>query len=183
MRITLVRNATLIVELAGKRILVDPMLDDAGVRPPIEGTANPVRNPTVPLPFPAEDVVAGIDAVIVTHRHRDHLDARAEQLLAARRARLLPAGGRGGAPRARSRRPPGRVRDRVGRARDRAHGGPPRVRDGSPSCSRRSAASSSTTSTSPGTPSGTRASPRRSTSTGRASPSSTRAARSSSKAG
>ena len=81
MRITLVRNATLIVELAGSRILVDPMLDDAGVRPPIEGTANPVRNPTVPLPFTAEDVVAGIDAVIVTHRHRDHLDARAEQLL------------------------------------------------------------------------------------------------------
>ncbi len=81
MRITLVRNATLIVELAGSRILVDPMLDDAGVRPPIEGTANPVPNPTVPLPFTAEDVVAGIDAVIVTHRHRDHLDARAEQLL------------------------------------------------------------------------------------------------------
>lgn len=81
MRVTLVRNATLIVEIAGKRILVDPMLDDVGARPPIEGTRNQVANPTVPLPFPAEEVVQGLDAVIVTHRHRDHLDTRGEELL------------------------------------------------------------------------------------------------------
>jgi L-ascorbate metabolism protein UlaG (beta-lactamase superfamily) len=56
---TLVRNATLILELSGRRILVDPMLDPAGARPPIEGTANPVRNPTVELPFQAEEVVRG----------------------------------------------------------------------------------------------------------------------------
>jgi L-ascorbate metabolism protein UlaG (beta-lactamase superfamily) len=80
-RLTLVRNATVIVEIAGKRILVDPMLDDAGARPPIDGTRNAVPNPTVALPFPAEDVVAGLDAVIVTHRHRDHLDGRGEELV------------------------------------------------------------------------------------------------------
>jgi len=80
-RITLVRNATLIVEVAGRRLLVDPMLDDAGARPPIEGTRNPVANPTTPLPFPAKDVVRGLDAVIVTHRHRDHLDTRGEELV------------------------------------------------------------------------------------------------------
>jgi L-ascorbate metabolism protein UlaG (beta-lactamase superfamily) len=57
------------------------MLDDAGARPPIEQTANQVRNPTVPLPFPAEELVRGLDAVMVTHRHRDHLDSRAEELL------------------------------------------------------------------------------------------------------
>jgi L-ascorbate metabolism protein UlaG (beta-lactamase superfamily) len=80
-RLTLVRSATVILELAGSRILVDPMLDDVGARPPIGGTANPVPNPTVPLPFPAEEVVRGLDAVLVTHRHKDHLDARAEELL------------------------------------------------------------------------------------------------------
>ena len=80
-RLTLVRNATLLVELAGKRLLVDPMLDDAGSRPPVENTKDPVANPTVPLPFPAEEVVRGVDAVVVTHRHRDHLDTRAEELL------------------------------------------------------------------------------------------------------
>ena len=81
MRITLIRSATIVVEVAGRRILVDPMLDDVGARPPIEQTRNQVRNPTAPLPFPAEDVVRGLDAVIVTHRHRDHLDAKAEELL------------------------------------------------------------------------------------------------------
>ena len=81
MRLTLVRSATVILEPAGRRILVDPMLDDAGARPPVANTANPVRNPTVPLPFPAEEIVRGLDAVIVTHRHRDHLDGRAEELL------------------------------------------------------------------------------------------------------
>ena len=81
MELTLVRNATLLLELAGKRVLVDPMLDDEGARPPIEGTRNPVPNPTAPLPMPAEEVVAGLDAVIVTHRHRDHMDGTAEELL------------------------------------------------------------------------------------------------------
>jgi L-ascorbate metabolism protein UlaG (beta-lactamase superfamily) len=80
-RITLIRSATVIVEIAGKRILVDPMLDDAGTRPPIENTRNQVANPTAPLPFPAEEVVRDLDAVIVTHRHRDHLDTRGEELL------------------------------------------------------------------------------------------------------
>jgi len=80
-RLTLVRNATLVVEVADRRILVDPMFDDVGARPPIEGTRNPIANPTAPLPFPAEDVVLGVDAVFVTHRHRDHLDATAEKLL------------------------------------------------------------------------------------------------------
>jgi L-ascorbate metabolism protein UlaG (beta-lactamase superfamily) len=80
-RVTLVRNATLLLELAGKRLLVDPMLDDAGARPPIANTRSPVRNPTVPLPWPAEDVVRDLDAVVVTHRHQDHFDHHAEQLV------------------------------------------------------------------------------------------------------
>ena len=81
MNVTLVRNATMVLELAERRILVDPMLDPAGARPPIEQTANPVRNPTVDLPFPAEKVVSGLDAVLVTHCHKDHLDETAERLL------------------------------------------------------------------------------------------------------
>jgi L-ascorbate metabolism protein UlaG (beta-lactamase superfamily) len=40
-----------------------------------------VPNPTVGLPFPAEEVVRGVDAVLVTHRHRDHFDGTAERLL------------------------------------------------------------------------------------------------------
>ena len=81
MQLTLVRNATLILDLGGKRIVVDPMLDEPGARAPIEGTVPQVRNPTVPLPFPADEVVRNLDAVIVTHLHRDHLDSRGEELL------------------------------------------------------------------------------------------------------
>jgi L-ascorbate metabolism protein UlaG (beta-lactamase superfamily) len=81
MKITLVRHATLLLELRGRRLLVDPQLDPKGARPPIPNTPNPRPNPLVPLPAPAEDVVAGVDAVIVTHLHADHLDGTAERLL------------------------------------------------------------------------------------------------------
>jgi L-ascorbate metabolism protein UlaG (beta-lactamase superfamily) len=79
--ITLVRNATLLVELGGRRLLVDPMLDDVGARPPVENTANQRRNPLVPLPLPVEQIVHGLDAVLVTHLHQDHFDSKAAELL------------------------------------------------------------------------------------------------------
>jgi L-ascorbate metabolism protein UlaG (beta-lactamase superfamily) len=71
----------LILEVEGRKLLVDPMLDHVGARPPVPNTANQVPNPTVPLPFPADEIVRGLDAVLVTHRHRDHFDARAEELV------------------------------------------------------------------------------------------------------
>jgi L-ascorbate metabolism protein UlaG (beta-lactamase superfamily) len=80
-QLTLVRHATLIVELEGRRFLVDPMLDDAGTGPPIEDTPNQVPNPLVPLPMPAEDVVRDLGAVIITHLHEDHFDEKAARLL------------------------------------------------------------------------------------------------------
>ena len=81
MKLTLVRHATLVLETSGKRVLIDPMLDDAGARPPIEDTENDLRNPLVPLPVPAAEVVAGIDGVVVTHLHQDHFDDTAAALL------------------------------------------------------------------------------------------------------
>ena len=81
MHLRLIRNATLRLELGGRQLLVDPMLDPAGARPPVEDTENDRRNPLVELPEPAEVVVAGIDAVLVTHMHRDHFDDTAAALL------------------------------------------------------------------------------------------------------
>jgi L-ascorbate metabolism protein UlaG (beta-lactamase superfamily) len=80
-KITLVRHATLLLQLDGRRLLVDPQLDPQGARPPIDNTPDPRPNPMVPLPVPAEEVVRGVDAVLVTHLHRDHLDETAERLL------------------------------------------------------------------------------------------------------
>jgi L-ascorbate metabolism protein UlaG (beta-lactamase superfamily) len=81
MRLRLIRHATLLVRLAGRTVLVDPMLDPAGARPPVENTANQVRNPLVELPEPAEIVVRGLSGVLVTHLHQDHFDGTAADLL------------------------------------------------------------------------------------------------------
>ena len=81
MRLRLIRHATVLVKAAGRCVLVDPMLDPAGARDPIEDTANQVRNPLVELPEPAEVVAGGLDAIVVTHLHEDHLDAEAIRLL------------------------------------------------------------------------------------------------------
>jgi L-ascorbate metabolism protein UlaG (beta-lactamase superfamily) len=81
MRLTLVRHATLLLEIEGRRVLVEPMLDEAGAREPVEGSPRPRRNPLVPLPFPAEEVVRGLDGVIVTHLHQDHFDETGARLV------------------------------------------------------------------------------------------------------
>jgi L-ascorbate metabolism protein UlaG (beta-lactamase superfamily) len=80
-RLRLIRHATVVLSTGGKTILVDPMLDPAGARPPVENTPNQRRNPLVELPEPAEVAVQGIDAVLVTHLHQDHLDSAAIRLL------------------------------------------------------------------------------------------------------
>lgn len=75
MRLTLLRHSTLVVEFGGRRLMVDPMLDAPNARGPVRGTPNERPNPLVPLPVSAEDAVAGIEAVLLTHTHVDHLDA------------------------------------------------------------------------------------------------------------
>jgi L-ascorbate metabolism protein UlaG (beta-lactamase superfamily) len=83
MRLRLIRHATLLVELGGRRLLIDPMLDPAGARPPVANTANDRRNPLVDLPTTPDEVAREADAVLVTHLHADHLDDTAVRLLAA----------------------------------------------------------------------------------------------------
>jgi L-ascorbate metabolism protein UlaG (beta-lactamase superfamily) len=80
-KLTLIRSATLRLEVAGHTLLVDPQLDPAGARDAVPNTPNPRRNPLVDLPQPAETVVAGVDAVLLTHLHQDHWDATARELL------------------------------------------------------------------------------------------------------
>ncbi len=81
MQITLVRHATLLVDFADHRLLVDPMLSEAGAMDPVPNAADDRRIPLVDLPLPAPDLLAGVDAILLTHLHRDHFDAAAVSLL------------------------------------------------------------------------------------------------------
>src|SRR6476646_4877290 len=86
MRITLLRNATLLVEGAGQRLVVDPSLGPPGRRPPLSLIrSRPRLNPTAPLPEGSHDLLAGITGALVTHfrfGHADHLDRQGRRLLA-----------------------------------------------------------------------------------------------------
>ncbi len=75
MKITQVRNATLLIHYAGIRFLIDPMLAPKGAYPGFEGMANShLRNPLVELPLPMVTLLE-VDAVIVTHDHLDHWES------------------------------------------------------------------------------------------------------------
>jgi len=78
MEIQLIRNATLRVRYNGRLFLIDPFLGDKGTIPSFGGIA---PNPTVDLPMPSEDVIAGIEMVTVSHLHADHFDEPAQALL------------------------------------------------------------------------------------------------------
>src|SRR5690348_5291197 len=82
--VRLIRHATLQLELGGRRLLVDPMLGPAEAGPPIDNTPNQRPNPLVDLPQPPEVVLAWAQAVLVTHRHADHLDPVAARLIGDR---------------------------------------------------------------------------------------------------
>ncbi|MFQ2175326.1 MBL fold metallo-hydrolase [Aeromonas media] len=77
-----VRNATVKITYAGTTFLIDPMLAKQGAYPGFEGTyRSNLRNPLVELPESAENVISGVDAVIVTHTHLDHWDDAAQKAL------------------------------------------------------------------------------------------------------
>ncbi len=78
MQIQLIRNATLRLQYAGLQLLTDPYLAAKHSRPSFTGKS---PNPLVELPIPPEEVIAGVDGVLVSHLHSDHFDPAARDLL------------------------------------------------------------------------------------------------------
>ncbi len=75
MDVRLIRNATLRLRYGARDILIDPMLSVRhAIRPMGDATE---RNPTVDLPCSIDDVLAGVDTVLVSHLHPDHFDEAA----------------------------------------------------------------------------------------------------------
>ena len=79
MQFTQIRSATVKVDFAGKKFLIDPMLSDKGTYPGFPGSVNShLMWPTVELPVPVSDLL-DVDAVILTHLHPDHWDDAATE--------------------------------------------------------------------------------------------------------
>ncbi len=78
MKLQLIRNATLLLEYGGSRLLIDPML---GGKHQFRSFAGIEENPTVGMPIPAKDVIANIDGVLLTHLHPDHFDELAQTII------------------------------------------------------------------------------------------------------
>lgn len=77
-----IRNATVKISYADTTFLIDPMLARKGSYPGFENTyRSELRNPLVELPLSTDEVIKGVDAVIVTHTHLDHWDDAAQKLL------------------------------------------------------------------------------------------------------
>ena len=78
MKIQLIRNATMKINYAGQTVLTDPMLSPKDA---IDSFAGVARNPTVELPLPVEQILDGVDGVLVSHGHPDHFDSAASAAL------------------------------------------------------------------------------------------------------
>ncbi len=90
MKITQLRNATVVLEIGAHRILVDPMLAPKDALPPLKFLNYRQRNPTVDLPLLTGAILESVTHCLITHcqkGHFDHLDRAGKQWL---RARQIP---------------------------------------------------------------------------------------------
>lgn len=65
------------IECAGKHFLIDPWFQKKGTGmsvPSPDPEKAKIQSPTTELPFPVEQIMEGIDTMIVTHIHPDHFD-------------------------------------------------------------------------------------------------------------
>jgi L-ascorbate metabolism protein UlaG (beta-lactamase superfamily) len=92
MKITQLRNATIIVETGAFNILVDPMLAPKGALPPLKFLGERLRNPLVDLPVQADFMLESVTHCLITHcqkGHFDHLDRAGTRWLRERQIPII----------------------------------------------------------------------------------------------
>jgi L-ascorbate metabolism protein UlaG (beta-lactamase superfamily) len=93
MRITQLRNATIVVHIGADNILVDPMLAPKDALPPLRLLdGRRLRNPTVELPASAQAALDGVTHCLITHcqkGHFDHLDRAGKHWLRERQSPVI----------------------------------------------------------------------------------------------
>ncbi len=78
MNLRLIRNATLVLDYAGQRLLIDPYFAPRHSLPSYTGRS---PNPLVELPLTTDEILDGVEWVIVSHLHSDHFDTVAQALV------------------------------------------------------------------------------------------------------
>lgn len=76
MQLELIRNATLKVIYGGHVLLIDPYFAPRHSLPSFTGRS---PNPMTELPRPIDDILEGVELVIVSHLHTDHFDSVAKE--------------------------------------------------------------------------------------------------------
>ncbi|MGE0237089.1 MAG: MBL fold metallo-hydrolase [Parvibaculaceae bacterium] len=76
MKLQLFRNATLKLDCAGRTVLIDPYLAPRHSLPSFTGRS---PNPMTELPASIEDILKGVELVVVSHLHTDHFDGVAKE--------------------------------------------------------------------------------------------------------
>ena len=90
--VQLVRNATLKIRYAGHTMLIDPVLADKGTLISALG----VNKNTEGTPHhPIQDIIGGVDMVLLTHNHIDHYEPSVPTHLPKENSFLRSAPGRG----------------------------------------------------------------------------------------
>lgn len=78
MKLQLIRNATLKLTYADRTILIDPYFAPRHSLPSYTGKS---PNPLTDLPLSTEEILQGVELVIVSHLHSDHFDSMAKRLI------------------------------------------------------------------------------------------------------
>ncbi|TWB61837.1 L-ascorbate metabolism protein UlaG (beta-lactamase superfamily) [Rhizobium sp. ERR 922] len=76
MQLELIRNATLKISYGGHVLLIDPYFAPRHSLPSFTGR---FPNPMTELPRSIDDILQGVELVIVSHLHTDHFDAVAKE--------------------------------------------------------------------------------------------------------
>ena len=79
-RITFVGHATVLIELAGTRLVTDPVLRDRILHIRRTGAS------------PESGLTRGVDGILISHLHHDHLDAASLRRFAGRPEIVIPRG-------------------------------------------------------------------------------------------
>ncbi|ATU91673.1 MBL fold metallo-hydrolase [Phyllobacterium zundukense] len=78
MKLQFLRNATLKLDYAGLTILIDPDFGPKHSRPSFTGRS---PNPMTELPITTNEILDGVELVLVSHLHADHFDKVAQDLV------------------------------------------------------------------------------------------------------